>query len=1441
IFKKEYNTTFNLAVVGGKNDVEATSYKGYNVEWCFITYDETNKEIWRNSRNLVWNDEYGGFKLNTENNDEESSNYSLKDVDGNILAQIKDGNITEIQGDIIIKPKYTKKKYMVTLRRQNQELPIEFEVPYLTDFELYNPSVKEYEGKYSSWSEVRDSYLLNTVDSWLTQELVGEESWQNEKWDINWYNNPSMSDNKVDFSYDEQTGTYGYYTIEENTVLYAKDIDNRTYDVTIYYNYNFLQNTYDKEEKYPPLKKDDALELPSDLSSSITYDGIVFSYAALYDFPYSGPTTKYIAPPVTNYDSRTKNVVYYAHYQNRSKYDVKIFDKTQSEAYVDPDSPFIVLDGSIMYSLYSGTQFDSTMLYKGTPTIIAQTKYNNKVFYENFYNVTQVLYTDYLEPYDNKDDALSAIQALINDKQEVIEDYLKLLDILSGYDYDNIDLEKYASCEDYYKKYFTNQENCYDMNKIYIEKNGDSYTYISNAYDTYREEIYDLQQIIKLINDYEENALRATNYENDEYYPYSDSVTHLNAIYEAGVTDYYFAGWYYDSNYTQKADDIASDPENPMSFSVKISKDLILYAKWVDKKKGSEGLIFEKVAPGEVIVVDYLNEAQCQAIYTESVYSKNLNDQGNMPTDLGTKVSLQIPSEHKFVLPDGSIEICTVVGIVNGAFDTNATIISDLALPNSIKFIEESTFKYCNIKAISYQMGETNYLYVDADIVVYQNLNYSDRNGTVLANSKVLGSYQAGVLITYANKSIVNTSYVIPDEINGTPVTKVADYAFRSTPALVGVSLGENITEIGDYAFMGCNKLASVDLPNSLITIGTNAFKDCSLLANVNFVASTAYPVAQLRYIEKDAFSNTSWFINQKGLILVDTILLGVQFRGDGKGYEVDENGDNLVNEYNENFIIGKDQLGNTIYTVYIDANSQTITRIVIDLQLTIITDYAFSGMMSLISLDINAQNLISIDDYAFNNCSGLNVVYFRGADSAINIGENILAGCSRNISFVFPQGYITVNNFLTGDRWVELSSKIDMMEIAEGTQSTLTYYRKARGTTVTIPSFVTEIDDNVFSVGFGDTAEVIIPNTVTKIGENTFANMTNLTSIMIPSSVLEIGLGAFYNCTGLTQMTLPFIGNTSVNNNYLGYIFGDLETTYMNQDFYVPTMLQKLILLDNNTFTEISDYALYNLNIKEITFTNYITRIGKYAFWGNTKLVTLNFNQYIETVDEYAFHGCTSLTTLTFHNYSNLESFGDYSFYGCTSLQALNIITNAYTTTIGNYAFANCTLLRNVYFNQNLESIGNSAFEGCVALGVVNFTSNGVLSVIGANAFKNCTSLQNIIVNKQLSSIGFGAFEGCANLASITLNFIGANLNGTQATHFGYIFGAETYQVGMSKMPISLETVIVQQNGLDQAINIADYAFFNLTNLTLVNISNANIGNEGALAFYGCTATITR
>lgn len=76
-------------------------------------------------------------------------------------------------------------------------------------------------------------------------------------------------------------------------------------------------------------------------------------------------------------------------------------------------------------------------------------------------------------------------------------------------------------------------------------------------------------------------------------------------------------------------------------------------------------------------------------------------------------------------------------------------------------------------------------------------------------------------------KNCVNL--VIPDEINGIPVTTIGAGAFSSNYSLSSVVLGKNIKEIYASAFYDCKNLKTVSFNDGLKTIGQYAFSLTSL------------------------------------------------------------------------------------------------------------------------------------------------------------------------------------------------------------------------------------------------------------------------------------------------------------------------------------------------------------------------------------------------------------------------------------------------------------------------------------------------------------------------------------------------------------------------------------------------------------------------------------
>ena len=246
--------------------------------------------------------------------------------------------------------------------------------------------------------------------------------------------------------------------------------------------------------------------------------------------------------------------------------------------------------------------------------------------------------------------------------------------------------------------------------------------------------------------------------------------------------------------------------------------------------------------------------------------------------------------------------------------------------------------------------------------------------------------------------------------------------------------------------------------------------------------------------------------------------------------------------------------------------------------------------------------NVTSIEYWAFYGCSGLTSVTIPS--SVTSIGGDAFNGCSRLKKVIIKDiaawcGISFSDSFSNPLVYAHHLYSDENTEITE----------------LIIPNSVTSIGNHAFCDYSGLTS-VTIPNSVTSIGEYAFSGCSGLTSVTIPNSVTSIGYHAFDGCSGLTSIKVES-GNTKYDSR------------------------------DNcNAIIEITSNTLIT-GCKNTTIPNSVTSIGFHAFDGCSGLTSITIPNNVTSIGDWAFFHCSGLISITIPN--SVTSIGSGAFYNYT------------------------------------------------------------------------------------------------------------------------------------------------------------------------------------------------
>ena len=196
--------------------------------------------------------------------------------------------------------------------------------------------------------------------------------------------------------------------------------------------------------------------------------------------------------------------------------------------------------------------------------------------------------------------------------------------------------------------------------------------------------------------------------------------------------------------------------------------------------------------------------------------------------------------------------------------------------------------------------------------------------------------------------------------------------------------------------------------------------------------------------------------------------------------------------------------------------------------------------------------------------------------------------------------------------------------------------FKNSNITTVIIPDSITTIGNYAFQ-SCSSLTGVTIPDSVTTIGDNAFSWCSSLTSVTIGDSVTTIGNNAFSNCSKLTSVIIPD-SVTTIGGSVFSYCNSALYTEY-EYGLYVGDASNPYKMLVGLVSKNLSTYTIHE-------DTRYIQ--GE-VFNNCSRLVSIDIPDSVTAIGDYAFYYCSSLTSLTIPD--SVTSIGYAAFNACFAL----------------------------------------------------------------------------------------------------------------------------------------------------------------------------------------------
>ena len=458
---------------------------------------------------------------------------------------------------------------------------------------------------------------------------------------------------------------------------------------------------------------------------------------------------------------------------------------------------------------------------------------------------------------------------------------------------------------------------------------------------------------------------------------------------------------------------------------------------------------------------------------------------------------------------------------------------------------------------------------------------------------------------------------------------------------------------------------------------------------------------------------------------------------------------DSVINGLNDAIFMSGDK-----YDLYIN-NSTFSAPLNLDFQ---ILEYSYTQVINS-TFNILPNTHLGVDSSAlFTSSSNYNAFYFKDshfnswleANSPARVVNSVFETNNQDVEFEycnFEVGYPVLSYLFNS----ELS------------RMTFDY----SGSTIILKEGITSIPDFGFANG-NYLQRIILPSTLTTIGNNAFQSTFNINSLIIPEGVTSIGNFAFSDIANLSHVYLPaslaYVGNDAFqygNDEIMIYLnesgsqsdwntdwnkendnvtFGVKDAQYLDNFGYILKGDDSAIVFDyvNTLETDITIPEVVSFDSNDYT----VKVIGRSAFFNNQKLISVTLPVALEAIGSYAFYSNPVLEEVIIPEQNNLVLIENYAFGYCSSLKQFTFPVGITEISMGTFVF--CERLVDVDLSQalNLDIIGDYAFYFSTALETITLPDS--VTFIGQFAFSEAYSLMevNISPTSSLEIIDVYAFS---------------------------------------------------------------------------------------------------